>query len=40
MGFNSAFKGLKGKERVLKIKRKHYIAICGEPALEESMNLS
>jgi len=40
MGFNSGFKGLRKGEDTLIWKRKLWIALCGELALEETLDLS
>jgi len=40
MGFNSGFKGLMKGEDTLFGRRKLWIALCGEFALEEALDLS
>jgi hypothetical protein len=40
MGFNSVFKGLRKGEDTLIWRRKLWIALCGELALEEALDLS
>jgi len=39
MGFNSEFKELRKDEDTVDWKKKRYIAVCGELAMEESVDL-